>query len=340
MNARFLAPTLVLLSALSLSAQCYETPDNLPGAGSGNVIPFGDTDPQSALWSRTIYQQTVTAADLGNQPGVITALAFAPTGTGVRRFGSLKITLGHCTLGTLSTTFANNFTSPGQVVLDVTDFEWPNTADTWVDIPLQTPFVYIPPLGDLLIEMVCIGAGSPGNTSAGMRTGARQRMYNRNWGGPTIPTTGQWGGTAALKVRVCMSTAANARFGSGCLGTNNQAPTLSYSGSSRIGQILNVDLASARATTPYFTLLGTTIGAPYPVPLDAIGMPGCKLYPSILISFGGVTNASGTGSAPFPIPNDPTLTSLMLFHQCGVVDAGANALGLVTSNAGWFVVGN
>jgi hypothetical protein len=337
---RLFASLTCLLLAAPIAAQCYEIPDNNPAAGSSNVIPFGDSNPQSGTWSQQIYQQLVTAADLGNQPGVITSLAFAPAGTGLRQFASLKITLGHCNLGAMTTTFATNFTSPGQVVLDVTNFEWPTTADTWTTIPLQTPFVFIPPLGDLLMEVVCTGAGAPGVSPAGMRTGGRPRLYNFTWGGTTPPTTGTLGGSAAIKVRVCMSMAANARFGSGCVGTNNQAPTLSYSGSSRIGQTLNVDLASARATTPYFTLLGTSIGAPYPVPLAAIGMPGCKLYPSILISFGGVTNASGIGSAPFPVPNDPTLTSLMLFHQCGVVDAGANALGLVTSNAGWFVVGN
>ncbi len=334
---RLLAPFAGLLLALPVAAQCYGIPNSDPTTGTCNVIPFGDANPSSTSWANQIYQSMATAADLGNQPGLVTGLAFAPCGTGVRQFSSLTIKMGHCNLGTLGTTFAANFTSPPVTVLDVQNFEWPNVANTWNKLPLQQPFLFVPPLGDLVVEITAIGVGMPTGTT-GMHRDTRQRVYAVGWTG--VPPLSGTSGLAAAKMEVCIGTAGTAVFGSGCLGTNNLAPSLSYSGSSRIGQILNVDLASAKPTTPYFTLLGTTIGSPYPLPLDAVGMPGCKLYSSILVSFAGVTNASGASTAPYPIPNDPTLTGLMLFHQCGVVDVGANALGLVTSNAGWFVVGN
>jgi hypothetical protein len=334
---RLLVPLTGLLLALPVAAQCYGIPNSDPTTGNCNVIPFGEDSPRSTTFGNQIYQSMATAADLGNQPGFVTGLAFAPCGTGVRQFSSLTIKMGHCNLGTLGTTFAANFTSPPVTVLDVRNFEWPNIADTWNKLPLQRPFLFIPPLGDLVVEITAVGVGMSSGT-AGMHQDTRQRVYGVGWTGvPALSGSSDLGGA---KMQICVGTAGTAVFGSGCPGTNHQAPSLSYSGSSRIGQILNVDLASARATSPYFTLLGTTIGAPHPVPLDAIGMPGCRLYSSILVSFAGVTNASGAGTAPFPIPNDPTLTALMLFHQCGVVDVDTNGLGLVTSNAGWFVVGN
>ena len=329
LSGPFLAPA---------AAQCYGIPDNLPAAGGCNVIPFGDANPTSTSWANQLYQTLVLATDLSTQPGLVTGLAFAPCGTGVREFQRLTIRMGHCNLGAMTTTFANNFTTPAQTVLDVRDFHWPNVANVWNRMPLQTPFVYVPQLGDLLVEIHVEGVGMPGGTN-GMHTGARPRMYARSWV-TTPPATGTLGNSAAVKLEVCLGTAGTATFGVGCLGSNQQAPKLDYSGSSQLGQTLSIDVSGAAGTLPFFVQFGTTVAPPLPLKLDAFGMPGCRLYINSLLTLGSATSAAGSGSIPVPVPSNPALVGLVLFNQAVLLDMSANPAGIVSSNGGQFVAGN
>lgn len=340
MHQRTLATTLLLAGSLlaPAAAQCHGIPDNVTNSGGCNVIPFGDADPKSASWSNQLYQTLVLASDLNNQAGLVTGLSFAPCGSGLRQFQRLTIRMGHCSSATMSTTFANNFTTPAQTVLDVRDFHWPNVANVWNRMPLETPFVYVPQLGNLLIEIHVEGVGMPGGTN-GMNTGARPRMYARSWTG-SPPPTGTLGSSAAVKLEVCLGTAGTATFGAGCLGSNQQAPKLDYTGSSKMGQTLSIDISAAAGVNPFVVLFGNTVAPPLPVQLDALGMPGCRMYTNVLLSLGAATNASGAGSLPVPVPNDPALTGVLLFNQGVVFDKAANALGLVATNGGQFVVGN
>jgi hypothetical protein len=321
------------------SAQCYGVPDNLPGSGSGcNVIPFGDATPTSATWSNQLYHTLVTQADLNNQVGLVTGLSFAPCGSGVRQFTRLTVRMGHCNLGTMSTTFASNFTTPGVTVLDVRDFQWPNTVGVWNRLPLQTPFVYVPALGDLLIELWCEGVGMPSGT-AGMQTMARPRMYARSWVG-TPPPTGTLGSSAAVKLEVCLGTAGTTTFGSGCPGSNLQSPALDYAGSSKLGQTLTINVTKAAGILPFGMIFGTTIAPPFPLVLDSIGMTGCRLYTDSLFSLPGVTLTGGAGSVSIPIPVTSTLVGTVLFNQAGLIDTPANRFGVITTNGGNLIVGN
>lgn len=326
------------IAAAPLAAQCYTSPDNAPASGGCNVIPFGDANPTSTTWSNQVYQMLVTAADLNNQAGLVTTLSFAPCGTGLRQATRITVKMGHCNLGTMTTTFANNFTTPAQTVLDVRDFHWPNTANVWNRIPLETPFVYVPPLGDLLIEVHTEGIGMPGGTN-GMHTGGRPRLYAFSWSG-TPPATGSLGTTAALKVEVCMGTAGTATFGVGCKTSGSAAAKLDYTGSSQLGQKLSIDVSGAAGAGAYLMMFGTTIAPPLPLQLDALGMPGCRLYTNSLITIGGATTGGGAGSTVVPIPNMTALTGLILFNQAVLLDATANKAGYVASNGGQFVVGS
>ena len=105
----------------SVSAQCYSVPDDQPGQGRCNWVPFGQAygDPLS---SNQRYQTVLTAADLGGAAGAITSLAFAPcgvggAGSGTYRVDTLTIVMDHIAAGAaLSTTFDSNLSAAAVTV--------------------------------------------------------------------------------------------------------------------------------------------------------------------------------------------------------------------------------
>jgi hypothetical protein len=142
--------------------------------------------------------------------------------------------------------------------------------------------------------------------------------------------------------------AGNATFGTyadGCVGSNNQTPTLGAVASSRpqLGTTLSLSVTNLPSIpTPGTMLFGirkdTVLGLPLPLDLAPLGAPGCRLALDPMLTFGLVGTS---GSAPFalPIPNNPTLTGFAFYLQAAVVDGPANTLGLTFSNGGEAIVG-
>src|SRR5262245_2196451 len=150
---RILSIAAACLAAAHLFAQnCAYAPDNVANAGTCNVIPFGDAA-GSASWTNQKYQMLVPAASISSAPYWIQELGFAPCASGLRSFSSLTIIMDHYVGGSLTTTFAANLSANAVKVLDVRDYDWQNVQDAWNPIGLQRPFLLIPQLGDLVIDI-------------------------------------------------------------------------------------------------------------------------------------------------------------------------------------------
>jgi hypothetical protein len=308
----------------TLAAQSYYIPSNTPTTGTCNVIPFGDTG--SAPWSNQLYQTIATAADLGNTPGLITGIGFAPCGTGIHRNTRLRITLSMVPASTmLATTFASNLLSP-VVVLDTTDFVWNVTAHQWNDIGLQVPFSY-DGVSDLVMEVLAEGnTNTASGVDQGMHRDIRPRLYAVGWSG-TPPAFGT-AGNAALKWSVTMCVATVGLFGEGCGGL-----THSYTGVPQLGAAtLDARLTGCAPNSPAYLVLGSNNAAPLPIDLSFLGFTGCRLYQDIIVVIATSADASGNATVPFgPVPNRRSLSCLMLYTQ----GANLNLLapgGLTTSN--------
>jgi hypothetical protein len=129
-------------------------------------------------------------------------------------------------------------------------------------------------------------------------------------------------------------------YGAGCAGGAGtpalaaQGASLPWIGTTFTAQLTNLG-ADAQRNLP-FVLAGDsrTTWGPLPLPLDLApyGMTGCTLHANPLLSF-VLPNAGGTATWSVGVPNTPALVGQTLFVQGGVTSPGANAAGLVWSNA-------
>ena len=172
---------------------------------------------------------------------------------------------------------------------------------------------------------------------------ARQRMvlYGGNDGGPLIfqPFYDTWE----------LATSYPAGFtalGQGCTGSFG-VPQLAiepagypWLGDTALAQVRNLGLSPSQHLP--FGLLGDSnsrLGTiPLPLDLTSLGMPGCSLCTNALLTF-PLVNRGGNALWSMPIPFDLALAGLSLYPQAGSLDPGANALGIVLSNAGELKIG-
>jgi hypothetical protein len=333
----FVAP-LLFSPFLASQNKCVYIPDNNPATGSCNVIPFG-TQKTSKFWRNQKYQTLIPAAKISKSPVRICELGFAPCGSGMRKFDSIVIKMAYSKSATLSKVFASNLGGQVKTVLSQKNYVWPNTAAKWNPIGLQKDFLFIPQLGNLVIEIEVRGADIPRSPGNGFRTGAQPRLYAFGWT-TNPPTSGSLGKTAALKMELCFDKASYNFFGMGCKGSNNLAPNLTATGIPQLGKTIQINLSNAPTpVSPAVLILSTSNASPLPADLTGAGAPGCFLYvrPDFLLGLGAI---NGKGTVKLPIPNSPSLLCARFYNQFLVVDPKANKLKLTSSNYGRGLIGN
>ncbi len=325
-----LAATFVSATA---SAQNYFVPDSNATLGSCNVIPFGSSS--LTTWGNQKYQSKATPADLGNLPGLVTGLGYAPCGTGTIHFDAIEIILDHHPAGLpLDPTFANNLTPNAVTVLSATDFTWNITANTWNEIGLQNFFVYNG-VDDMVMQITCTNSLTTGTT--GFRRDARQRLYWYGTTGPA-PATGTTG-NAAMKFDVSELTARLSTYGVSCAGTTG-TPVHRLTGSAQLAQTVNLDIGNGLVNGLAVSILGFYDGIPFPLDLAIYGAPGCFQYQDITASSFMLLDGAGSGTLPLAVPNDPSYVGVRIFSQFACLDPGANAPGITTTNFGRIYIGN
>jgi hypothetical protein len=135
-------------------------------------------------------------------------------------------------------------------------------------------------------------------------------------------------------------------FGAGCAGSAGTPALAAVNGSLPwIGTTLLVDLApiptSPFVNIPFYLLGGSNVAwGPFPLPLSLapLGMPGCSML--VTPDFNqALVNLGGSARIALPIPSQSSLLGQTVHLQGGVLDAPANALGVVVSNGATVTVG-
>lgn len=133
------------------------------------------------------------------------------------------------------------------------------------------------------------------------------------------------------------------RYGATCKGTGGRVPRIHGSTAPRMspdhldgalaraGGGVRIYLTSAAMNSAALLRLGVVRRD---LPLDFIGMPGCRYQVDGIWSFVVPTNRDGASSfGPLEVKSDPQLIGLELLWQWLVLDPGANSFGMTTSDA-------
>ncbi len=316
------------LPATALPAQGTELffPADAPAQGNCSRVPFGAASGDTTHRNQ-ILQLHVTAAELGNAPRRISELSFTPCGTGTHQYGRLQVRFNHLS-GAFTTDLRANIGSGATTVLDTTQWEWPHTANTWTPLRLERHFDYDPTRGDLLIEIRIVNGDFQG-TLPEFHEQPRPCMFANNYSG-AAPRTGT-AATTAPRFRLDDRVARITHIGSGC-GTGPLSVGVT-TGTPRIGQ--SFTLRGTGADPAATASLGVMwLGFQrLDRELTAIGAPGCTLLCTIEIDFGVAWSNGSTAAVSIPVPNDPALAGGHVFVQAVHADPGANAVGVVLSDA-------
>jgi hypothetical protein len=124
-------------------------------------------------------------------------------------------------------------------------------------------------------------------------------------------------------------------FGTGCAGSNG-TPGINGVGSPAIGGSMNLAInnlaTAASATFLYLGFSNTTssIGA-LPVSLTPYGLTGCTAYvsPDLLLL---LPATGGSATLGLNVPNNSSLSGLVLYNQAVSLDQGINPAGMTVSN--------
>ena len=319
---------------VSVAQSCLAIPSDTPGLGSPSNVPFGNNNVTDPVFSDTRYQVLVAASLMGNQPRQICDLQIATSGSRLREFEELTVTLGHNSSGQLVSQMTQNLSGPSQVV-SVSRWRLPTTANTWTPLGLAFDFMYDPAIGDLVVEFRVRGGGAAsGVGSAGLRT-SQSLPYVWTQGGGYSGNAFSGGG---IKLRLCSDTNNLLALGGGC-GSIGAAPELSYSGSAMLGGAgfeVHLNQAPANPSSPVALVWSFGLRT-LPVDLGLIGATGCNTH-----CFGDVSQllfANGGSVSQQLVPPNAPLVCLPIWNQWFVFDPGANPLGVTTSNLGRVIVG-
>lgn len=181
-----------------------------------------------------------------------------------------------------------------------------------------------------ILDVSALLPGAPGQTT--LLFTAQDHTSNA-----ALATTSSVQGGQLLLTRVRVG-AEVAAFGVGCgspaMSLQPGLQALPEFGAQVVSVVTNVP--TGRSAVMSIGLSDTDFGgAPLPLPLDAIGMPGCVLYHDTAVTafLLCATIAPNTGQFTLSIPADHVFLGLPVYLQAWAHDFAANPFGIVLSNA-------
>ncbi len=120
------------------------------------------------------------------------------------------------------------------------------------------------------------------------------------------------------------------------------SPSIGAVGVATIDQDFTLTLEGAPANAGASLVFGfndQVLDGGVPLPLALPGAPGCAIQVSIQATFLNPANGSGSSSLLIAVPNDPLLLDSEFYNQWLILDAAANSLGVVVTNAAKSTIG-
>lgn len=126
-------------------------------------------------------------------------------------------------------------------------------------------------------------------------------------------------------------------YAASCQGGGGRVPRHAASGTPEIAADVTLSLSNARANAPAALLVGAVRKN---IPLDVIGMTGCRLLTDPIVQVGAVTDASGALAVKVKVPCDMRSVGAKVTSQLAVIDFGApHPLKIVSTNGVEMTIG-
>lgn len=340
---RFLIPSclLAILGSSTLSAQsCVYVPDNNPAAGALDTRPFGGNAPSQPAQGNHVLLVRVPRTYFPTGRLTLREIGFAAKSSGTRKFTNISIEMGTIPTGqALVPTFWMNHPGFGAVPMGGRQWDWRTTGGQWNHLGWRGTFPYDPSTRDLIVIIRVRGGGLPGTADASFYGDPTlDHVYTGGFVG-TPPSTGTVG-KGGPKMKICFDFANADVFGRGCPGTNG-TPNLEMVGSGRAGTPLTMQIRNGPARDTVMAMIANYRLATAAADLSNIGMPGCYNYTSFPGSI--IQNFAlrgGRADLGLTVPNFPAAIGFFYFFQFYMVDPGANALGVSSTQVGHLMIGN
>ncbi len=197
----------------------------------------------------------------------------------------------------------------------------------WYDVAVGAPAILQP--GEAFwVTIGCFSMISPpqapaAGTSAPATIHYRRANLNSNAWTPSVSVT-----NPILRVRA--------------LSASPPAPSLIPNAPPALGQSMMLDFANGVPGAAAFILhsFNNTTWNGLPIPFDAtgIGAPNCFIYTGSEVTQLTLLDPAGAATVSLPIPNDPSLSGIVLFNQ-GAAVGNPNAIGAFLTNATQSTVG-
>jgi hypothetical protein len=327
-----------------IPASCQGTGRDL---GAQLVLPagqgFGGARTNKPLADVPLLLQVAYAAAQVPGPRTVRALAFRRAeheGPTPALAVDLRVTVGYTALppNGLSPLPGANFlpVPPPQVVFAGTATLPPTLPEPTADefdfvLPLPAPFPLDPLHGNVLVQIEVLGNGNNGQA---MPIGLDARAVST---GPSLGALLQFAGSPfalAIPQQPAIAFVADAPRGAGL--------RLHWDRPLRAGGTMRFALASAREGALALRLVGLGdrwLGVALPAPLLSLGAPGCALAAPPDDVAAAAVDAAGQMLHTLGAPAAPALTGTRARVQFLVLDAAANALGVVTSDGVDLLIG-
>lgn len=357
-NLSILFPLLPLLPAQggpSLSNVVVPIGHATTEANSGHDFPWACATNYSPFGSRvqTIYDPVYFTGQGWNASHAIHRLRWRADGqsnpvTTGGSYGNVRIDLSTAAVAhrSASFTYDNNHGADrvtvyqGPVTLSPSGNQAPNVW--YIDLVLTTPFAFDPSLGGLVVDIAVDNSWTGG-------TPARADAVSAIYSGVVEATTifhrmSSQAGTCEWRTRdfgfvldvgfAASGQSAVVGYGSGCAAGAGVPLGLQALSSPVIGTNFDVAVQGLPQTTAVALFVLSAQHVDPGVDLASIGAPGCRAYVDLTAGIGNVAQPIGPAALhSYTLPNDPSLVGASVYVQAAGIVPGANAAGLLTSDA-------